>query len=410
MPILPVNAIVGKYRIENLVGAGGMGEVYRAVHIQHRTVVAIKSLNCDQASGTALARIRNEAIIQFNLRHPNVAALYEYVDYPGRPCIVMEFIEGQTFQSLIRQEKGLAPAKALDILAGVCDAVAYMHAKGVMHRDIKSENIRIAADGRAKLLDFGIAVGKTTPALTRAGHVIGTLQNLAPEQVRGLRGDARSDVWALGVLLYEMLTGTLPFDNSDAGKLAESILDVRYVAASERKPGLPKRMERLISGCLRARPEERFASGGILLREVQRARRQIQPAFGVAWTRSLDVPVIPAAVVVALVILLAAYVLIGLLTGGEQPAPVDQPSKADAPRGDSCSAPHFKPNTDYVVISEPVTPVSGPSEMLRPPARAESTTANGVETPGGPAEVVDRNGAQFLGMPPRNCSGPVWKQ
>jgi serine/threonine protein kinase len=239
MPVLPLNTIVGKYRIDDLAGVGGMGEVYRAVHIQNGTVVAIKSLNNDAESGTALARFKNEAIIQFNLRHPNVAALYEYVDYPGHPCVVMGFVEGPTLQDLVR-ERGLPLAKALDILAGVCDAFAYMHLKGVMHRDIKSENIRIAADGTPKLLDFGIAVAKSTPVFTRAGQVIGTLQSLAPEHVRGLRGDARSDVWALGVLLYEMLTGTLPFDGTDVGKVAKSILEGRYAPASELKPGIPR--------------------------------------------------------------------------------------------------------------------------------------------------------------------------
>lgn len=327
MPVLPPNTIVGKYRIDNLVGVGGMGEVYRAVHVQNGNVVAVKSLNNDRESGTALARFRNEAIIQFNLRHPNVAELYEYVDYPGRPCIVMEFVEGQTLHDLVRQEKGLPPARALEILAGVCDAVAYMHVKGVMHRDIKSENIRIAADGTAKLLDFGIAVGKSTPALTRAGHVIGTLQNLAPEQVRGLRGDARSDVWALGVLLYEMLTGSMPFDNADSGKVARNILEVRYTPASEVKPGIPKRTERLISGCLLAKPEERFATAGILLREVQRARRPKPPGLGVVRIGSREVPVLHAAIGVAVAILLAGYlvILIGLLTHRE-PVPAGRPT------------------------------------------------------------------------------------
>jgi serine/threonine-protein kinase len=325
MPVLPLNTIVGKYRIDDLAGVGGMGEVYRAVHIQNGTVVAIKSLNNDAESGTALARFKNEAIIQFNLRHPNVAALYEYVDYPGHPCVVMGFVEGPTLQDLVR-ERGLPLAKALDILAGVCDAFAYMHLKGVMHRDIKSENIRIAADGTPKLLDFGIAVAKSTPVFTRAGQVIGTLQSLAPEHVRGLRGDARSDVWALGVLLYEMLTGTLPFDGTDVGKVAKSILEGRYAPASELKPGIPGRVERLISGCLLAKPEGRFASGGILLREVQRVRRGLQPAFGMVWIGSREMPVWHAALRVAVAILLAGHLLIGLLTHLESPPPVGRPS------------------------------------------------------------------------------------
>ena len=234
MPTLPLNAVVGKYRIERRAGAGGMGEVYRATNLQTKAPVAVKALSKTEESGTALARFRNEAVIQYNLRHPSVAELYEYVEYQGIPCIVMEFVEGRTLDEWIRETGALEPGKALEILADICDAVSYMHSKGTIHRDIKSENIRLNAHGKAKLLDFGIAVSRNTPSLTKTGYTIGTPEKMAPEQHQGLRGDPRSDVWALGVLLYEMVTGSPPFANSSPAGLREDITAARCIPAAQR--------------------------------------------------------------------------------------------------------------------------------------------------------------------------------
>ena len=302
MPVLPLNTIVWKYRIDDLAGVGGMGEVYRAVHIQNGTVVAIKSLNNDPESGAALAPFKNEAIIRFNLRHPNVAARYEYVDYPGHPCIAMEFVEGQTLQRLVR----------LGTLAGVCDAAAYMHLKGVLHRDIKSENIWIAPDGKARLPDFGIAAGKSTLALTRARHVAGTLQNLAPEQIRGLRSDARSDVWAFQSPALRDGDRGFAVQRRRCRECGRELSRSALPPASELKHGIPRRMERLISGCLLAKPA---------------VRRGLQPAFGMVWIGLREMPGLACrGLRVPVATLLAGYLLIGLLTRLERPVPVSRPS------------------------------------------------------------------------------------
>jgi serine/threonine protein kinase len=167
--VLPVNVVIGKYRIEKRIGSGGMGEVYRATNLQTNLPVAVKTLTRSGEGDTDLARFRNEAVIQYNLHHPNVAELYEYFEYQGKPCIVMEFVEGRTLDEWIREAGALELGKALEIMADICDAVSYMHSKGTIHRDIKAENIRVNAAGKAKLLDFGISVSKSTPLLTRAG-------------------------------------------------------------------------------------------------------------------------------------------------------------------------------------------------------------------------------------------------
>ena len=302
---LPQNAVIGgKYRIGPRVGEGGMGEVYRAVNLQNNRPVAVKALLLEE-SETALARFRQEAVIQYNLRHPNVAELFEYFEFQGRPCIAMEFVEGKTLDACLRESGALEVDKALEILADICDAVSFMHSKGTIHRDIKSENIRVTSQGKAKLLDFGISISKTSPALTKMGYSIGTPEKMAPEQHRGLRGDARSDVWALGVLLYEMVSGAAPFTGAS---VREDILAVRYVPVARRKPGIPKSVAGIIGMCLKMKPDERYASAGVMLRDVQRVRRNWQ---GGSWAEfSVPKPALIAGVLAAVAAVLLIYAII----------------------------------------------------------------------------------------------------
>ena len=420
MPVLPLNAVIGKYRIERLIGAGGMGEGYRATNLQGKTPVAVKALTHTGESGTALARFRNEAVIQYNLRHPNVAELYEYFDYQGIPCIVMEFVEGRTLADVIRETGGLEVGKALDIIADICDAVSYMHAKGTIHRDIKSENIRVNVQGQVKLLDFGIAVDKYTPAFTRQGSSIGTPGKMAPEQHQGLRGDARSDVWALGVLLYELVTGVLPFSSASETGLRQDVLAVRYVPPQKRRPGLPKALVRIISTCLRLKPEERYASSGVMLREVQQLRRRLngQPRGQI---RAVN-PAYVAAGLALLVLGLLVYAISsttktkdstgdskGLPQAGSV-APTSSVSTADKtspPAKESSGGP---PRRAPAVAANPsATATPGPGEgtpVVRSEPSPEDQTTIKVTTYDGTANVYSREG-RYLGQTPWLVTGPA---
>jgi serine/threonine protein kinase len=426
MPVLPLNAVVGnRYRIEKLVGAGGMGEVYRAINLQTRAPVAVKALTTTGESDTALARFRNEAVIQYNLRHPNVAELYEYFEYQGKPCIAMEFVEGRTLDEWIREAGALEPGRALEILADICDAVSYMHSKGTIHRDIKSENIRVNAQGKAKLLDFGISVSRETPVLTRVGFSIGTPEKMAPEQHRGLRGDARSDVWALGILLYEMMTGALPFANNNPAGLREDIIAVRYIPAAKRKPGLPKAVVRMISTCLQLKPDERYSSSGTMLREVQQLRRRLASE---RWKQALfSKPAGAAAGLVLLLLLLFIYALSppgdvkkpGGKESAESPA-VPLVSSSGAPISTSSVPDRAPVRTRARPQPLPSSPVSNsrakPSAPI--PAQGEPNSAldsNAAEqttvrlaTYDGPADVTDKDG-QLLGSTPYPLTGPLGK-
>ncbi len=259
---------IGPYRLVDFLGAGGMGEVYRAVHARIDRVVAIKVLT--DADPRLAERFINEARIQAGLHHPNIATLYEFEELAGKPCIVMEYVDGQTLSERIRTQGALPPAEAACVFRQVVEAIAYVHEHGIVHRDIKAANIRIGTHGEVKLLDFGIARDAGSKALTRLDSVVGTQQYLAPEQLDGARGDQRSDIWALGVLLYEMSTGHLPFESDTLTGLVEQIHTARYPPPERLNPAVPEVVRAIIRRCLQRKPEQRYISARELLHDSLR--------------------------------------------------------------------------------------------------------------------------------------------
>lgn len=184
-----------------------MGEVFKSVHPETGRLAAVKVLYRLEFA----ARFRNEALIQSSISHPNIASLYEYSLLDNRPALVMEWVDGESLDELIQRKGRLGNGEAARIIGQIAGAVDQLHQHRIIHRDLKSSNCRIRPDGQVKLLDFGIAKGQHTPQLTQAGFIVGTTEFMAPEQFRG-QVEPKSDVWALGVLLYEMTTGRLPFE------------------------------------------------------------------------------------------------------------------------------------------------------------------------------------------------------
>ncbi len=266
-----INSVIGEYRLVDQLGAGGMGEVYRAVHLKIGRIVAVKVLSQSVRTPEFIERFYNEARIQASLQHPNIATLYDFLEFQGHPCIIMEYVEGQTLDELIRGRGVMPLSTSLSIYHSIVDAINYTHSQGIVHRDIKSSNVKISTAGQVKMLDFGIAKSGSSPALTQAGGFIGTLQYLSPEQLKGGYADARSDIWALGVLLYEMVTGYLPFEANTIGELYEKVTRVDFVRASAIIPSTPREIENIISRCLRKNASERYQSAVDLLRDVGRA-------------------------------------------------------------------------------------------------------------------------------------------
>ena len=265
------NQTVGEYRIVDFLGVGGMGEVYRAMHSKIGRIAAVKVLTQATQSSDFVERFFNEARIQASLQHPNVATLYDFCEVAGQPCIIMEYVDGQTISERVAGYGAPLPlSETVYVFEKVCEAIDYIHTHGVIHRDIKSNNIKISSQGQVKLLDFGIAKGQTSQQLTQVGSVIGTLQYLAPELIRGGVADARGDIWALGVLLYEMVTGRVPFEAQTIGDLCDRIDRVDYAPPTQAAPGVPREVSALIARCLRKNPAERYRTAGELLADARK--------------------------------------------------------------------------------------------------------------------------------------------
>lgn len=261
---------IGPYRVIDFVGAGGMGAVYRVAHRDTGEIAAIKVLDANAVGGTGLERFRNEARIHQALVHPHIARMFGYLEVDDLPCLVMEYIPGESLDEYLRRTGPLSLPDALRIFAALAEGVEYVHRSGVVHRDLKTNNVRISEDGTVKLLDFGIATASGVPRLTSTGNVVGTLQSLAPEQLATGRAEPRSDIWALGIVFYEILTGMPPFTANAPGLLGEHILQGTYTAPSARRMDITLDVDRVVARCLRVRPDDRYPSVTALLEDIRR--------------------------------------------------------------------------------------------------------------------------------------------
>jgi tetratricopeptide (TPR) repeat protein/predicted Ser/Thr protein kinase len=258
--------VIGRYEVGQLIGSGGMGQVYAAKDRELRRPVAIKfGIGTDE---DACARLKREAQHASRLNHPNISTIHEVGTYHDRPFIVMELVDGQPLSELV--SGGRLPIE--DVVrygVQIAGALSYAHRSGVTHRDLKSANVLITADGRAKVLDFGLArtlsrdavkdVSESRDSITAEGLVAGTLSVLAPEILRGEKADERSDIWSLGVLLYEMATGERPFRGATGFELSAAILHEPPVPLPER---VPHGLARVIYRCLEKDLRNRYQNAG----------------------------------------------------------------------------------------------------------------------------------------------------
>jgi serine/threonine protein kinase len=254
-----IGAQIGGYRIDEKLGEGGMGTVYRATELNLERTVAIKVLNSDLAQKPAiLERFRVEAKAQANLNHPNVATLYAFLTEQGNAMMVMEFVAGENFQQLVNRRGPLPAPEAAPLFKQALAGIGAAHEMGIVHRDIKPANIMLNQRGVVKVMDFGIAKVVGDRGLTRTGVQLGTVYYMSPEQVKGQNADARSDIYALGVTLYELLTAHVPFNAASEYDVLTDHVHTAPPLPSTHNAHIPKGVENIVLKALEKKPEDRF--------------------------------------------------------------------------------------------------------------------------------------------------------
>lgn len=269
-----INDRIGDYRVLGFIGQGGMGEVYHAVHEKLNRSVAVKvlggSVGFDREYKT---RFLNEARLQASLHHPNIATLYDFQEFGNELLIFMEFINGDSLDSLI-EAKYFSIEESLKVFESIVEAISYIHQHGIIHRDIKTDNVKLTADGVPKLLDFGIAKDSSSQNLTQVGGVIGTPNYLAPEQLEGRMATEQTDVWALGVLLYKMLTGKVPFESDYFDTLLSQIRIGKFEAPETLNSAVPKVVADIVRKCLARDLSQRYQTAQDLLKDVRQVLKR----------------------------------------------------------------------------------------------------------------------------------------
>ena len=279
---------IGKYEVIDLLGRGGMGLVYRAFDRQLNREVAIKTvtegLTGDQEM---LKRFYQEAAKTGALKHPNIVTVYDLGEQDGFPYIVMEYLPGDPLDRLIQSGKSQPLASKLRIIEQVCNALAYAHRNDVIHRDVKPANVIVQSDGVVKLLDFGIArQEKTESRLTRTGSVIGTLQYMAPERLRNAAFDGRSDIFSVGVMMFQLLTGQLPFTGDYS--IVHKILTERHPSLSQYLEKYPPVLDGILDRALAKSPDDRYSTADEMAAEIASIEQELRKEQVAEWIQKAE--------------------------------------------------------------------------------------------------------------------------
>ena len=292
-----IGHVIGNYKILERIGEGGMGTVYKGVDQMLEREVAVKVLRGDLAHRPKIAeRFRSEAVTLARVNHPNVATLYSFLREGDEFFMIMEFVRGRPLDVLIEQNGALPLEQAVHWFEQALDGIHHAHRLGIVHRDIKPANIMITDAGMVKVMDFGIARVLGEARMTRTGHLIGTLEYMSPEQIRGQDVDARSDIYALGILLYEMLTGQVPFQADSDYDLMRAQIEQAPRTPAALMPHLPVQVEQVVMQALEKDPARRFQTAAAFREALEAsvggpARSGTPPIpVPVPTTRIIDAP------------------------------------------------------------------------------------------------------------------------
>ncbi len=261
--------LADRYEIISLLGQGGMGAVYKAHDTELERLVAIKLIRPDLASNPEiLRRFKQELILAREVTHRNVIRIFDLGQAKGFKFITMEFVEGRDLRAVLRERGKLPPEEAVRIISQVCRALESAHAAGVVHRDLKPQNIMLDAKDRVYVMDFGIAHSLETPGMTQTGALMGTPEYMSPEQAKGIKVDARSDLFALGIILYELLTGVSPYKADNALAMLLKRTQERPQPPAELDPTIPKPISDVVMKCLEIDRDQRYSNAREILEDL----------------------------------------------------------------------------------------------------------------------------------------------
>ena len=319
--------LAGRYEILQTIGEGGMGAVYKAKDRELDRFVALKVIRPELASDPSiLARFKKELLLAHQVTHRNVIRIYDLGEGEGVKFITMEFIEGKDLRSLIREKKKFTPEEAVDVIQQVCQALHAAHSVGVIHRDLKPQNIMQDASGRILVMDFGLARTLEGDGMTQTGALVGTMEYMSPEQALGKDLDQRSDIFALGLILYEMLTGKAPFQAESALASLIKRTQERATPVSDIDAQIPGALSGIVSKCLERDLNQRYESASAILSDLdtwkdKRAAGTIHLAASVKpWGQTVPWPLITG-IVTVLVLAITGFLLRGKLFGPSAKTP-----------------------------------------------------------------------------------------
>jgi serine/threonine protein kinase len=364
---------IGEYRVVGFIGQGGMGEVYHFHHEKLNRPVAVKvlggSVSLDENYKT---RFLNEARLQASLQHPNIATLYDFQEVGNELLIFMELVDGESLDSLIDRQF-FSVEESLQVFESIVGAIKYVHENGIIHRDIKAENVKLNQQGVPKLLDFGIAKDYQSQTLTQIGGVIGTPNYLAPEQIDGEKADEQTDIWSLGVLLYRMLTGRLPFEAAMFETLVYQIVQAKFETPETYNPAIPKAVSQIVKRCLAKDVQQRYQTAEELLQDVRKVLNERYSGEKLFAANKRAKLFSIAKISIFVVPIFALLVLLGLgiwaISGTSDKPDADQKS---------------------VKVETPARPVSTPKKSESPIVQADSDRNKRtvrIDAIGGSAEV-----------------------
>jgi len=312
--LVPGTELAGKYKIIDVVGKGGMGIVYKAEDIKLKRNVALKFLPPELTKDKeAKDRFVIEAQAAAALSHPNICTIHEIDEEEGKSFIAMEYVEGESLKNKI--DRGpIAIQEAVDIAFQIAEGLEEAHNKEIIHRDIKSANIMINAKSQAKIMDFGLAKVKGGTLLTRAGTTLGTVAYMSPEQARGEEVDQRTDIWSLGIVLYEMLSGQLPFMGDREASILYSVVHEDAKPVTAWNPAIPSDLQHIVDRAIKKKPEARYESASDLLKDLQKYKDSLKAEESGAFSwrsfiRKLRKPIIavPSLLVIAFIVIAAIW-------------------------------------------------------------------------------------------------------